>query len=154
LLRFDETESNVGAIWRGPRLEAYELVINVRLEHEPSRGVSSYGFYPIFSEKDFGPRFTVERDSEGDNPTLVVRNPGNDSIMGSWPLPASFDPFDMQQFRFRKQHGRLYIAWEATPLGEINTTKEATCVGLYVHSASVAYDMVRVTALSSVTSVD
>jgi len=148
LLRFDETEGRDGAIWRGPHLEAYELVINVRLEHERSRGEGSYGISPASSgAKDFNPLFTIERDGEGGNPMLVVRHLEDDSIRKSWPLPAAFDPFVMQQFRFRKQHGRLAIQWEATSLGEINTTLEATGVGLYAHGASVAFDMVRVTAL-------
>ena len=53
----------------------------------------------------------------------------------------------MQQFRFRKRGGRLALQWEATPLGEINTTPETTGIGLYAHRAHVAFDMVRVTAL-------
>jgi hypothetical protein len=59
-----------------------------------------------------------------------------------------FDPFVMQQFRFRKQHGRLAIGWEATHLGFAEIAAEATGVGLYAHrAAAVAFDMVRVTAL-------
>jgi hypothetical protein len=71
----------------------------------------------------------------------------NDSIVEGWPLPDAFDPFTMQQFRFRKQGGRLSIHCEAALLGEINTTREATGVALYAHRVAVAYDMVRVTAL-------
>jgi len=151
LLCFEDAEGRAGgAIWRGPPLEAYELVINMRLEQERSRGAGGYGFYPASSgAKDFAPRFTVERAGGGDNDwTLAVRNLENDLLVESWPLPASFDPFVMQQFRCRKQHGRLAIQWEAAPLGEINATKEATGVGLYAHRASVAYDMVRVTRIS------
>jgi hypothetical protein len=59
----------------------------------------------------------------------------------------SFDPFVMQQFRFRKQRGRLVIHWEAAPLGEMNITAGATGVGLYAHRASAAFDMVRVTKI-------
>ncbi|MCA1555325.1 MAG: hypothetical protein LC747_01410, partial [Acidobacteria bacterium] len=132
---------------RGPLLESYELVVNVQLEREHSRGTGCYGFYPAYGAKDFDPLFTVERDGAGDKWVLILHNLENNSMMKSWPLPASFDPCAMQQFRFRKRNGRLAIWWEATSLGEINTTKEATGIGLYAHRASVACDMVRVTAL-------
>jgi hypothetical protein len=49
----------------------------------------------------------------------------------------------MQQFRFRKQHGRLAIHWEATPLGEINIIDEAAA-SVSTRVAPVACDMVRV----------
>jgi GH43 family beta-xylosidase len=152
LLRFDETGGRAGLIARGPSFESYELVVNVRLEREPSRETTggttgAYGFRPAYGAKDFDPLFTVERRGAGTEWTLVARRPENDSIVDGWPLPASFDPFDMQQFRFRKQQGRLAIRWEATPLGDIDITGEATGVGLYADRAAVAFDMVRVTAL-------
>jgi len=163
LLRFDDAEGRHRLINRGPSLESYELVVNARLERESSRGEGCYGICPASGAKDYAPLFTVERDEAGDQWTLVARNLKtgsletgsleNDSletgsIVESWPLPASFDPFVMQQFRFRKQHGRLAIAWEATPLGDTVVTTEATGVGLYAHRASVAFDMVRVTKIS------
>ncbi|HJR06488.1 MAG TPA: glycoside hydrolase family 43 protein [Pyrinomonadaceae bacterium] len=150
LLRFDDAEGSNRIITRGPLLEAYELVVNVRLEQEHLRGTGCYGFYPAYSDggaSEHDPLFTVERDGgEGSSRwALVIRSLKNTSIAESWPLPDAFDPFTMQQFRFRKQGGRLSIQCEATPLGEINTTREATGVGLYAHRATVAYDMVRVT---------
>jgi hypothetical protein len=155
LLRFDDGEGRDRVIAREPSLESYELVVNARLESESSRGSGGYGFRPAYGAKDFDPLFTVERlgGSAGDEWALVARNfindsRENDSIVESWRLPASFDPFVMQQFRFRKQHGRLTIRWEATPLGDIAITTQATAIGLYAHRASVAFDMVRVTKIS------
>ncbi|MCA1567281.1 MAG: glycoside hydrolase family 43 protein [Acidobacteria bacterium] len=158
LLRFDDAEGGDSrVITRGLPLESYELVVNVRLERERPGAKGCYGFYPASGATDSAPLFTVERAAEGDSWTLVARNfdidsPEQDSlengsIVERWPLPASFDPFVMQQFRFRKQQGRLAVGWEATPLGETGITTEATGVGLYAHRASVAFDMVRLTKI-------
>ncbi|MDQ1613206.1 MAG: hypothetical protein QOG00_3137 [Pyrinomonadaceae bacterium] len=147
LLRFDDAEGR-GFINRETSLEAYELVVNVRLEREHTPGAGGYGFRPASGATGFDPLFTVEPDGAArDRWTLVARNREDDSPSANWPLPSSFDPFVMQQFRFRKQHGRLSIAWEATPLGDTDITTEATRVGLYAHRAAVAFDMVRLTAL-------
>ncbi|HEX8423246.1 MAG TPA: glycoside hydrolase family 43 protein, partial [Pyrinomonadaceae bacterium] len=147
-----------GSITRGPLLESYELVVNVRLEREHSRGAGVYGFYPAYSGGSATAAaaddslITVERDGAGGGWALVIRNLKNASQAERRALPESFDPFVMQQFRFRKQGGRLLIHWEATPLGEVNTTTEATAIGLYARRAQVVYDMVRVTALRAATS--
>ena len=158
ILRFDDPEGGDGVIKRGPLLESYELVVNVRLEREGRRGEGRYGFQPAYTggatslEAGNDTWIVVEREggTEG-NWTLVVRSLKNSSPAQGWPLPASFDPFVMQQFRFRKQAGRLSVHWEATPLCEIDATTEAAAVGLYAGRATVAYDMVRVTALRTVT---
>ncbi|HEV2882962.1 MAG TPA: glycoside hydrolase family 43 protein [Pyrinomonadaceae bacterium] len=154
LLRFDDAEGrDHRVITKGTPLESYELVVNVRLEREHPGGKGCYGFYPAAGATDFERLFTVERSEKDDGWILVARTLKTDSlenvsIVESWPLPASFDPFVMQQFRFRKQQGRLAIGWEATPLGDIAITVEATGVGLYAHRACVAFDMVRVTKIS------
>ncbi|HLL13528.1 MAG TPA: glycoside hydrolase family 43 protein [Pyrinomonadaceae bacterium] len=153
LLRSAGTQGRDRIITRAPSLGSYELIVNVRLEREPSGAMGCYGFRPTYGAKDFDLLFTVEREGAGDGWRLIARNCENDSlendsIVESWPLPASFDPFVMQQFRFRKQHGRLAVGWEATPLGDTDATAEATGVGLYAHRASVAFDMVRVTKIS------
>lgn len=149
LLRYsDEAEGRGAVIHRGPLLAAYELVVNVQLEGERQRGAGCYGFYPAYGAGGHDARITVERDGAEGWALVVRRSVNNDAKVAEWPLPESFDPFRMQQFRFRKQKGRLSIQWEALPLGEIpTTTAEATGVGLYAHRASVAFDMVRVTAL-------
>lgn len=147
LLLFGEPEGGDQVITRGPLLESYELVVNVRLEVEGSRGVGSYGFYPAHGVNDNGALMTVERDGATERWALIVHGDADASSEISWSLPASFDPFAMQQFRFRKQNGRIAVWWEVMPLGEINVAKGATGLGLYAHHASVAIDMVRVTAL-------
>ncbi|HEV7903581.1 MAG TPA: glycoside hydrolase family 43 protein [Pyrinomonadaceae bacterium] len=151
LLRYDDPAGRPDgvAIHRGPPLESYELVVNARLERKGVRGVGGYGFYPASrpgaaAEPD--PQIAVEPDGEAEGKWLLVaRNWKNTSPVERWPLPASFDPFVMQQFRFRKQNGRLSVHWEAEPLCELDTTTEATGIGLYAVRAHVAFDMVRVT---------
>lgn len=155
LLRFDDPEGRNGVInRRGLLLESSELVVNVRLEREGLRDTGCYGFYPAYSgggatADEHDPLITVERAGGAEGRwALVIRSLKDASQVEARPLPESFDPFVMQQFRFRKQGGRLAIHWEATPLGEIDTTTEATAIGLYAHRARVAYDMVRLTALN------
>jgi hypothetical protein len=67
--------------------------------------------------------------------------------IGAWQLGPGFDPSSFQQFRLRKEAGRLTIAWESTLLGEIDVPDGPTRVGLYACGPMVAFDMVRVSAL-------
>jgi hypothetical protein len=66
----------------------------------------------------------------------------------AFPLPESFNPCIDQQFRFRKEQGRLELWWETWPAGAMEAPRAATRVGLYAQRAVAAFDMVRVTALS------
>jgi hypothetical protein len=87
----------------------------------------------------------VERD-RADRNKWAMRAEGSDGAR-DFPLPASFDPTVYQQFRFRKEHGRLNLKWESVDLGEIECPLEATQIGLYSHRAVAAFEMVRVTAI-------
>lgn len=123
-------------------LAAYTLVVNARLAGEQSIG-GCYGFYPAMRPDDRGPLLTVER--HGTGWALICRAPAE---MRALPLPDGFDPTSYQQFRFRKQAGRLMIAWEAHFLGELEVHAQPAYVGLYADRAVVAFDMVRVTAIT------
>ncbi|MGI9105199.1 MAG: glycoside hydrolase family 43 protein [Pyrinomonadaceae bacterium] len=148
LLRFEHSEGFNQMITRGPMLESYEAVVNVRLEREASEGTSCYGFSPVDGAREpVAPLLTVEREGESERWSLIRRGHDVASNLEKWLLPENFDPFVMQQFRFRKQYGQLSVYWEATPLGEIQTTTQATKISLYAHRAVVAFDMVRVTAI-------
>ena len=131
-----------GTIVKGPPLEAYELVVSVRLEEQPGAS-GCYGFYPALRDGDRGPLLTVERDGAGW--ALVHREGG---AARATALPG-FAALDFQQFRFRKQGGRLAISWEARDLGEIPAPAQPTRIGLHADHAAVAFDMVRVAALSA-----
>ena len=64
-----------------------------------------------------------------------------------FPLPAAFDPFEYQQFRFRKEAGWMRIQWEQHEIASLPVTTAATAVGLYADTTA-AFDMARVTAIS------
>jgi hypothetical protein len=64
-----------------------------------------------------------------------------------FPLPANFDPYLYQQFRFRKRDGELLIQHESSVLGKIELSDVATQIGLYASGVTAAFDMVRVTAI-------
>jgi len=147
LLRFEHPEGFNQVIAKGPRLKSYEAVVNVRLEGEAEEAGGCYGFSPVYGADDDHALLTIEREEASGRWSVVVRAHGVTGGVEKWPLPENFDPFVMQQFRFRKHEGQLSVHCEATPLGEINTTGEATKLGLYAHRAAVAFDMVRVTAL-------
>ena len=127
-------------ISKGPLLSSYELVINARLG-SVAASEGCYGFFPALGEPEQGPLLTMTRRDAGWE--LVSGGPAG---VHSFPLPPSFEPTVYQQFRFRKQGGRLTILWEAEMLGEVECPAEATRVGLYAHGAAAAFEMVRVTA--------
>ncbi len=125
-------------IARGPPLDAYELVVNARLEGD----MGCYGFFPALGPGQRSPLLAVERAAGG----WVVRCHER-AGQRSFSLPGDFDPAVYQQFRFRKQSGQLTIHWEAYPLGVIDLPPEATRIGLYARQARAAFEMVRVTEM-------
>lgn len=123
---------------KGPYLLAYELVVNARLDSG-----SSYGITPVLSPGGQGPLLTIER--VGDSWAARWQD---DKTAHFFPLPSHFDPTCFQQFRFRKENGRLTIHWEQDEVAVVPITKKPTCIGLYGRCATAAFDMVRVTALA------
>jgi hypothetical protein len=129
---------------KGPSLAAYDLVVNARLNHSNDQGrsgMSRYGIAPALSAGGAGPLLTLEPAGAG---WAAVWQAGG--AAQRFPLPASFDPTVYQQFRFRKEHGRLVIHWEQHEIGVTAVTTEPTRIGLYGCRAA-AFDMVRVTAI-------
>jgi arabinan endo-1,5-alpha-L-arabinosidase len=139
-----DEEAARALIIKGPLLVSYELVINARLVGEGADG-GCYGVYPALRDHDRGPLLTVERNL-ADRNQWVLRVQTNSGVR-DFPLPATFDPMVDQQFRFRKQEGRLHVMWESVKLSEIECPLEATQIGLYSHRAAAAFEMVRVTAI-------
>jgi GH43 family beta-xylosidase len=142
-----------GAYWRGPLVESYEMVVNARLERGAVEG-SGYGFYPAHGgDRARGPLLALEG-TEGIWALRLLEDDAGNSQAASagrvFRLPASFDPFEHQHFRFTKQGGRLRLQWESEPLGTIEAPREATCIGLSAWGAGAAFDSVRVTEMSSV----
>ncbi len=129
-----------GKAWKGALLESYELVVNARLIDE---GV--YGFYPALAA-----------DGSGGSGALLAIERFEDGWRLHWDdaaesrhflLPAHFDPAVYQQFRFRKEQGRLAISWDGHWLGQVVVSDAPTRVGLYGRHGA-AFDLVRVTAIT------
>jgi GH43 family beta-xylosidase len=127
-------------IVKGPPLEAYELLVNARVDAE---GPGGYGICPAVNDQDLGPRLTVEPLSGGW--ALRCQRAGEESLLR---LPEGFDPYAWQQFRLRKSRGQIDIAWERHALGSIPAPTGPSRVGLLAHQAAASFDMVRVTAIS------
>jgi GH43 family beta-xylosidase len=128
-------------LWREPFLDAYDLVVNARLVD--SRGV--YGITPALAPGGHGPLLTIKRAAEG---WAACANATGHQADGRlvYPLPATFDPFAYQQFRFRKEAGHLTIFWEQHAIAELSLAPQPTAVGLFARG-KVTFDMVRVTAV-------
>lgn len=129
-------------IAKGPYLDDYELVVNACLVRA---GVEDEGYEicPALGEDGRGPRLGLRRGGAGW--MLASSSPEGQRAL---PLPAEFDPGRHQQFRFRKEGGELAVQWEQTVLGRLPVPARPSRVGLAAAGAEVAFDMVRMTALS------
>lgn len=126
---------------KGPLPENYEVVINAKLIGEPKPG-ECYGFLPALNATGHSPLLTVE--DQGQRWALCHGTAPDRQV---FPLPPDFDPFEFQQFRFRRTGHRLRLQHEAQPLGEIAVSGRAGLLGLYGCRVVAAFDLVRVTAL-------
>jgi len=119
-------------IFRGPAFVEYELIVNARLDDES-------GVWTIAPALDgeSGPRLRLERREAAWG--LAFSGAGEQIF----PLPALFDPFRDQQFRFRKMDGKVEVSWEGTLLGTLQVPEGATRIGLGGTGAS--FEMVRMT---------
>ena len=145
------TGEGASRICRGPFWEAYELVVNARLERGGETGY--YGFLPALSAGGDGPLLTVEPDGKGWR--LVWREVDEASGDGAsgdeastYAMPAAFDAHVYQQFRLRKEQGRLTVSWEGRQIAAAEVNAAPSQIGLYGCERAVAFDLVRVTALS------
>jgi GH43 family beta-xylosidase len=127
-------------ITKGGLPENYELVVNAKLIG-PAQAQVAYGFLPSL-KNNFGPLLTVEQLDSGW--TLRCDQIAQPCQLA---LPAGFDPHQYQQFRFRKSGEELTIQLEGLILGTIILSDHANQLGLYASRVTVAFDMVRVTAL-------
>ncbi|HKX29629.1 MAG TPA: glycoside hydrolase family 43 protein [Blastocatellia bacterium] len=144
-LWYTNTAGQGSILTKGPLPKAYELVINAKLMSEPAPQ-EGYGFLPALGA-DSGWLFRVV--NLGSGWALCY---GEQKNPQSFPLPSSFDPFEYQQFRFRRQGKRLLIQHEWQPIAEIEVPAAARAdqvIGLYANRAVVAFEMIRVTALAS-----
>jgi GH43 family beta-xylosidase len=135
-----QTDQAVQLITKGPTFENYELVVNALLieQTDPQGG---YGFYPNwYSANEPGLLFKLEQKKAG----WVLHCEGAEQPLDFW-LPAGFKPQIYQQFRFRKEGDRLFIRWEETELGETQVQARPSRIGLQLHQAKVAFDLVRLT---------
>ncbi|MBK8129197.1 MAG: hypothetical protein IPK53_09860 [bacterium] len=122
------------------------MVVNARLISG-----ACYGIAPAQTDPSAGSGQTG-----GEGPLLtIVRNGSSwaarwqdNEITQLFPLPNVFDPTVYQQFRLRKENGRLTIHWEQYEIATLPVTTEPTRIGLYGRCATVAFDLVRVTAVT------
>ncbi len=144
-LVYEAAETAEGRITKGPPLESYELIVNARLRPTVDGSRGTYGFFPALTDDDGGLLLYLDTDAGG----WRLRTRGGSEDV-SLPLPASFDPFVFQHFRFLKRAGRLWVRWENELLGSLTVAQEATRVGLYAYHEGASFDFVRVTMINAV----
>jgi GH43 family beta-xylosidase len=129
----DGSSGSISWIARGPALASYELVVNVR---------HGAGIAPALGDRDTGPRLLLEQREEND---WGLMESGSSRF---FPFPATFDPLQYQQLRFRKRGGTVEISWEGHPLGIVAVPEGKTRIGLGLGARGVAsFEAVRVTAI-------
>jgi hypothetical protein len=133
-------------VTKGPLLESYELVVNARLDADISDGDAGYGFCTAYAEDGGGPALVLRRAGAG----WALQLRGDGVRAGDFPLPASFDPFIHQHFRFIKLGGRLLIKLENESLGVVEVPEGASRVGLSAGGVKVSFDLVRVTMIKGI----
>ena len=134
--------------------EAYEVVLNARFVKvggpKACYGICLIqGASPKQKENQKlasqpGLSLTVQ---ENDKQWSIVAEVGGSAR--SFALPVGFDPHKYQQFRLRKEGGVLKFHLASQPLGEVECESGMTLLGLVSRQATVSFDMVRVTALTT-----
>ena len=142
-LQYTAAEPEQAVIAKRLPLAAYEFVTNLRIPATTNTG-AAYGFYPLATEAGLGPLFAVRQTERG-----WALSYETTAGMQSIALPQSFDPTIDQQFRFRKQAGKLTLQLEAAVLATIDAPTTPSWVGLMAGQTVLAVDMVRVTELQA-----
>jgi GH43 family beta-xylosidase len=117
----------------------FELAVNVRLV-ETFGGNFRFGFYPAFEAAAQNAFFSIEK--TGENWILKAGDDGE-----TFALPEGFAPDVFHQFRLLKIKDKIVLRLEAETLGVVDAPTLSTAIALFVQNASVAFDMVRLTAL-------
>jgi GH43 family beta-xylosidase len=136
-----EDQTREGMLYRGPLLEAYELLVNARLVQATGDN-SGYGILPALAPRAHGPRLVL-RTLSG-NWQLCWQDGDEEQ---TFTLPAPFSAGDYQQFRLRKEGKRLAIFWENQFIGSVPVSGAATRVGLFGRRGVASFDQVRVMAI-------
>jgi hypothetical protein len=129
------------AVKQSAPLANYELVVSARLNRTTADD-GGYGVLPMLQPS--GPQLRVHVRRAGRGWALVCSGTAREQTLH---LPDTFDPYEFQQFRFRKQLGKLLIHWEAQLIGVLDAAPEPASVGLYIRRADADFDSVRVTEI-------
>src|SRR5262249_34469144 len=124
-------------------MDSFELVFNARLTRV---GGTHAGYGVWFSSGDRTTNLSLTIRRVGDHWSLVAERAG---LMQTFTLPDHFDPGEFRQFRFRKAGNGLKLSLASQPLGEVECESGIMLLGLVCRQAAAAFDMVRITALTT-----
>ncbi|MFN2481063.1 MAG: glycoside hydrolase family 43 protein, partial [Pyrinomonadaceae bacterium] len=126
---------------------SYELVINLRMDDDGAgNGGRACVLSPGVASVSGAPStFALERGGGG---AWSLRYE-DDGVKQSFALPGSFSPHEFQQFRFRRERGRLSVQVGAEVVCEVAATKACGALGIAAGESPVAVDLVRLTAIRS-----
>lgn len=136
-LIFSNPGGKEAIITKGPAAVDFEFVANIRLKG-PAEPGCSYGFVLLDDADRIIDRFEF-KDNEG-------RTSLADGEQAE--LPFDFNTRMFYQFRFRKQHGRIYYDIETSPLGAKDVSAKLARMGVFSRHATVALEMVRLTKIN------
>jgi hypothetical protein len=129
------------AILKPVAFEACDMVINARAG-DAAPG-AAYGIYPAAHPGRLGALLSIEPGAGGRWDALWH---GDDAAHSRRvPLPASFDPRAYQQWRLRRQGGRVAVAWEQHEVGVFEVPSGPAGLALAAFGQAM-FEMVRVTA--------
>jgi GH43 family beta-xylosidase len=123
--------------------DSFELILNARLA---AVGGTQAGYGVWFSSGDRTANLSLTIRRVGDHWSLVAERAG---VMHTFALPDQFDPGEFHQFRLRKAGNALQLSLALQSLGEVECESGITLLGLVCRQAEAAFDMVRVTALTT-----
>ncbi|MFL6230787.1 MAG: glycoside hydrolase family 43 protein [Pyrinomonadaceae bacterium] len=128
--------------------ESFELILNVRLEGEDAGGdaVREYSLSPGVASAEGQPlSFVLER-GEGGSWALSYVGDGSEQTFA---LPLGFAPREFQQFRFRRERGRLIVQVGAAFVCEVSAAFGGGSVSVAAGASPVLLDLARLTAIKS-----
>jgi GH43 family beta-xylosidase len=128
--------------------DSYELVVNLKINGERSRdiGKREYVLSPGVATASGTPlKFSLER-GDGESWSLRYKDGGGDR---SFALPDHFASREFQQFRFRRERGRLIVQTGARVFGEVSVARASGSISVAAGASPVALDMVRLTVIKT-----
>jgi GH43 family beta-xylosidase len=128
--------------------DSYELVLNVKINSDGASdgGGRRYILSPGVATASGTPLNFALESGDDESWSLRYKDDGGDQ---SFVLPVSFAQQEFQQFRFRREGGRLIVQMGAQVLGEVAVARASGSISIAAGASPVALDLVRLTVIKT-----